>query len=54
MTRSPQFRALVSTGVTGAAVPEFFEGNKAKKKIFMELEKYIFRKKKFALVFSKS
>ena len=47
MTRSPQFRAL-------AAVPEFFEGNKAKKKIFMELEKYIFRKKKFAPVFSKS
>ena len=28
------YRALVSTGATGAAAPEFFEGNKAKKKRF--------------------
>ena len=38
-------RALVSTGATGAAAPEFFEGNKAKKKIFMELEKIYISKK---------
>ena len=39
------YRALVSTGATGAAAPEFFEGNKAKKKIFMELEKIYISKK---------
>ena len=41
------YRARVSTGATGAAAPELFEGHKAKKKFFREISKKFISKKNF-------